>query len=234
MFEKIKEKRVLITGASSGIGEATAKLFLKHGAYVGTHSNSSDTLLKGNLLKKEVRENLVASFIEVFGGIDILVNNAGACYEYKHFSEIDEKSWDTMFDLHAKAPFVLSKDAFAHMKEQNWGRIINISTAAVERTGPNNMHYYASKAALDALTRGFAREGAKHNVLVNSIRCGVIDTPMRTKISGYSEEIFQKRVSMIPMGSAGKPIDIARMILFLTGEGGNFITGQIYKISGGE
>lgn len=242
MFEQIKGKRVLITGASSGIGEATAKLFFEHGARVGLHYKNNpplyygqeDTIIKGDLLDKKVRDELVPTFVKYFGGIDILVNNAGACYEYKHFSELSEESWDKMFDLHSKAPFILSRNAFEHMKNQNWGRIINISTASMEYAGANNMHYFASKAALDALTKGFANEGVKHNILVNSIRCGVIDTPMRKRVSGYSETRFEKRVSMIPVGHAGKPIDIARMILYLASAGGNFITGQIYKISGGE
>lgn len=251
MFEQIKGKKTLITGANSGIGKEIARIFAAHGAQVGVHyrtdRQSADELrtelkkfsekaevLYGDLLTKTVRESLVGEFIAEFGGIDVLVNNAGGCYEYRHFSEIDEPTWDTMFVLHAKAPFLLARSAFDYMKKQSWGRVINISTTAIEHAGPNNMHYYASKAALDAITKGLAREGTQYNILVNSIRCGIIDTPMRTKVSGYDEEKFLKRVSLVPLKTAGHPLDVARMALYLASEGGNFITGEIIKIAGGE
>ena len=96
------------------------------------------------------------------------------------------------------------------------------------------MHYVAAKAALENLTLGFAKEGAEHNILVNTVRCGVIDTPMRTRIAGYSEEDFQKRINLVPLKRAGKPQDIARMVLFLAAETGNFITGEIFTVAGGD
>src|SRR3989344_9297219 len=249
MFREIKNKKILVTGAGSGIGAAIAKLFIEHGAVVGLHylknkegvleilrgaEAGQAELFQGDLLDKKVRETLTASFIQKFGSIDVLINNAGACHEYKHFSEINESEWDRMFELHAKAPFFLSQDVLTHMKRQKWGRIINISTNAIEYAGAYNMHYYASKAALDAFTKGFAKEGAANNILVNTIRCGVIDTPMRTKIPGYEEERFLKRIDMIPLKNAGKPLDIARLVLFLASECGDFITGEIFKVAGGE
>ena len=251
MFEQIKDKRVLVTGANSGIGKAIATRFAEHGAHVGIHYRSDYQsakelldelkkypgkieLLQGDLVLEETRRCLIPSFLDLFGGIDILINNAGACYEYKHFSELDETAWDTMFALHAKAPFILARDAFEFMKRQNWGRVINISTISIEYAGPNNMHYYSSKAAMDAITAGLANEGAKHNILVNSIRCGMIDTPMRTKISGYNEEKFIERVGMIPLKRAGTAFEIAEMVLFLASGSGSFITGEIIRIAGGE
>ena len=251
MFEQIMNKRVLVTGASSGIGKVIATRFAEHGAHVGIHYRSDRQsankllgeltkyhghieLFHGDLMLAETRRHLIPSFLESFGGIDILVNNAGACYEYKHFSELDEAAWDTMLALHTKAPFILARDAFKFMKRRNWGRIINISTVSIEYAGPNNMHYYSSKAAMDAITMGLAGEGAKHNILVNSIRCGMIDTPMRTKISGYNEEKFTKRIQMIPLKRAGTALEIAEMVLFLASGSGSFITGEIIRIAGGE
>jgi 3-oxoacyl-[acyl-carrier protein] reductase len=96
------------------------------------------------------------------------------------------------------------------------------------------MHYTASKAALDSLTLGFSRAGADHNILVNSIRCGVIDTNMHTRIEGYSKDQFEKRINMIPLKRVGKPNDIASMALYLASEGGDFITGEIFTIAGGD
>ena len=252
LFETLKGKKVLVTGASSGIGASIARLFARYGAYVGLHYRSGEEqarslledilgnsgkaeIFQGDLLEIETQQNLVKSFIRVFGGIDVLINNAGAVYDYVRFSELDEDSWDKTFTLNVKAPFYLSADAFDYMKEHRGGRIINISSVSVRYgSSAKGLHYTASKAALDSLTLGFSRAGAKHNILVNSIQCGVIDTPMHKRIEGYSEEDFKHRVSLIPLQRVGNPVDIARMALFLASEGGDFITGEIFAVAGGD
>ena len=250
MFEGIKNKRVLITGASSGIGSAMVQLFADYGACVGIHYNknkdSAVSLLKkvrkqtkaelfqGNLLEVETAKDVVKSFIQQFDGIDVLINNAAGVFNYTYFSKLNEKSWDQTFALNLKAPFYMSGEAFEHMKNHGGGKILNISTVAVKYGGPNGLHYSASKAALDHLTLGFAREGAKHSILVNSIRCGLIDTPMRKKIPGYSEERFKARMNLVPLKKVGQPLDIARMALFLASDCGNFITGEIFAVAGGD
>lgn len=236
MYEELKGKQVLVTGAGSGIGLEIAEQFSKEGSVVGFHRKSEGfgCPFTGDLLRREVRENLIDNFVEAFGGIDILVNNAGACPEYKHYSELTEEECDRMFTLHWKAPFTLAREAMKYMKKQNWGRIIFISTGAIKFGGVNNMHYYSSKAAMDAMMRGFARDGATHDVLVNSIQPGVIDTPMKFKTEGYDEEKWQARAKLIPLGHPGEPEDIARMVLFLCSRGGDFITGEIIRIAGGE
>jgi len=204
MFKDIEGKKVLITGASGDIGLEMARIFAKYGACVGLHYSGDEKkkkqllklkvemetvshkmeLFPGNLLDYDVRENLIKSFVDTFGKIDILINNAGAMFDYKYFSELGEKAWDNSFNLNTKAPFRLSASAFDYMKEKG-GRIINISSVNVRYGGSGkSLHYVASKAALDSLTKGFAHEGAKYNILVNSIRCGVIDTHMHTKIEG--------------------------------------------------
>lgn len=251
MYESLINKRVLVTGASSGIGAAIAKHLAGFGACVGIHyrqnkkgalkvlddirrTSGKAQLFEGDLLEENIRHNLVDSFVQAFGGIDGLVNNAGGIYQYGHFSSIDEPSWDNTFALNVKAPFILTRAAFKYMKENGWGRIINITTVGAKYVGPNSMHYTSSKAALDTLTLGFAREGAKYNVLVNSIRCGVIDTPMRTKIDGYNESLFRKRASLIPLKRLGTPADIAGLATFLMSECGDFITGEIFSVAGGD
>lgn len=248
----MENKKVLITGASGGIGASMAKLFASDGAHVGIHYNNGEEkatsllneirvsggkaeLFQGDLLDQNVRENLINSFIRSFGGIDVLINNAGAVFDHIHFSELKMESWDKTFDLNVKAPFYLSSKAFEYMKQSGGGKIINISSVTVKYGGsPSGFHYSAAKAALENLTVGFSRDGAKHNILVNTIRCGVIDTAMRTKINGYTEERFQKRIELIPIKRLGKPIDIARMALFLASERGNFITGEIFTVAGGD
>lgn len=251
MNASLAGKRVLVTGGSTGIGAATARMFGAAGAYVGVHYRDSHDaaesvarsinasggqahLIAGDLQERTVRETLVRDFVSVCGGVDVLVNNAGACYGYRHFTELDEESWDMTLALNAKAPFFLSRQAFLDMKKRGDGRIINISSVAPKYGGPRSLHYCASKAALDALTIGLAREGAQYNILVNSIRCGLIDTGMNLRVDGYSEEQFKKRTEMVPLKRAGSPEDIGRMALFLAGESGNFITGEIFTVAGGD
>jgi 3-oxoacyl-[acyl-carrier protein] reductase len=249
LFEDLKGKRILVTGASSGIGACIAELLGSYGASLGVHyqSNKKGAMdvvssinkhggkaeaFQGDLLQASVRENLLKLFTDVFGGIDVLVNNAGGVYGVKHFLELDEESWDDTLALNVKAPFFLAKGAFALMKEQGGGKIINISSISAKYGGsPQTLHYGAAKAALDAMTVGFARAGAQYNILVNSVRGGFVDTPLHKKMGRSS---LEDRVKLIPLKRAGQPMDIARMVLFLASEAGDYITGEIFTVAGGD
>lgn len=249
MFEDIKGKKILVTGASSGIGASTAELFGSYGAFVGVHYRSNEKgaidivtrinkqggkaeAFQGDLLLASVRAGLLKSFVSAFGSIDVLVNNAGGVYGAKHFLELDEESWDNTFALVAKASFFLAKDAFSYMKEHGGGRIINISSISAKYGGsPQTLHYGAAKSALDAITVGLAYAGAPYNILVNSVRGGFIDTPFHPKMGRGN---FEERIRMIPLKRAGQPIDIARMVLFLASEAGSYITREIITVAGGD
>ncbi len=249
MFEDLKGKRVLVTGASSGIGACTASLLGAYGASVGVHYQNNKKgamevardinqkggkgeVFQGDLLLASVRASLLKSFVDVFGGIDVLVNNAGGVYGAKHFLELDEEEWDDTLALNAKAPFFLAKGAFALMKEQGGGKIINISSISAKYGGsPQTLHYGAAKAALEAVAVGLARAGAPYHILVNSIRGGVVDTPFHKKIGRDS---LEDRIKLVPLKRAGQPIDIARMVLFLASSAGDYITGEVFTIAGGD
>jgi len=177
---------------------------------------------------------LIHDFIEVFGSIDILVNNAGGIYGNKNFLEIDEDSWNQTFTLNVTAPFFLARDAFSFMKLHGGGKIINISSISAKYGGSGTtMHYGAAKAALEAITRGLAKAGAPYNILVNTIRGGVIDTPFHEKIQRDRKNL-EERINLIPLKRMGKPLDIARMALFLASEAGDYITGEIFTVAGGD
>jgi 3-oxoacyl-[acyl-carrier protein] reductase len=249
MFKKIKNKKVLITGSSSGIGAETAMLFSSFGANVGIHycenKENAYKLLKeikantgkaavfhGDLMRRKDRKSLIRDFIKTFGRIDVLINNAGAVIGGSHFLKLKEKEWEKNFSLNVEAPFFLARDAFSFMKTHGGGRIINISSIAAKYGGSSkSMHYGAAKAALDAITIGLSRQGAEYNILVNSIRPGVIDTPFHAK---FNKRDFKERIKLIPLGRMGKALDIARLALFLASGAGGYITGEIITVGGGD
>ena len=251
-FKDLENKKVLITGATGGLGSCMAELFANYGAHVGLHYNSNKVsaekllesisktrgrgvLIQGNLLSQTTRENLVKKFIESQGKLDVLINNAGSMEKYLSFSEISEEDFDRSYGLNLKAPFFLMSSAMQHMKEKVGGRIINISSANVKYGGSEkSFHYVSAKAALDNLTLGFSRYGAQYNVLVNSIRSGLIETEMSKKTEGYTRDNLERRINLIPLKRPGKPIDIARMAVYLASETGNYITGQIVTVAGGD
>jgi 3-oxoacyl-[acyl-carrier protein] reductase len=249
MFGTIRGKRVLITGATSGIGSCTAELFGRYGALVGIHyrgdkesasvvalavreQGGEAILIPGDLLDPPARDAIVPGFIRDAGGLEILVNNAGAVIGNSHFLDLDTRSWEQTLQLNLTAPFILSREAFRHMKDHGGGRILNITSIAAKYGGSEKtIHYGAAKAGLEALTRTMARAGAPHKILVNAIAPGVIDTPFHARMGRTT---LNERVKSIPLQRAGTPMDVARLCLFLASEAGDYITGQVYGVTGGD
>ena len=247
-FSGLSDSKVLITGASGGIGQSLVRLFADHEAVVGIHyheNRAQAEALTGEVEKRGGRaacfqadllttniSDLVDRFVEKFKGIDVLVNNAGAVFGSVDFLELEIESWEKTFQLNAQAPFFLARQAFSHMKNHGGGKIINISSISAKYGGSaKTMHYGAAKAALEAITVGMSRAGASHNILVNAIRGGFIDTPMHQKLGRAN---LEKRIEMIPLKRAGTVEDVARMALFLASEGGDFITGETRTVAGGD
>jgi 3-oxoacyl-[acyl-carrier protein] reductase len=244
-MSRLEGKAALVTGASGGIGSAIAKSLAGQGCAVAVHYSSDAAsakavaakikamggraeLFKADLLATNAPRKLIAACLKKFGRLDILVNNAGAILGGEHFLEMPLKSWEKTFRLNAEAPFSLTREAFRVMKPG--ARIINISSVAAQFGGSaRSIHYGASKAALEALTRGFAREGSGKGILVNAIRAGVIDTPLHGKFRKNMAE----RVAKIPLKRMGRPEDVASLALHLAADG-DFITGQIISVTGGE
>ena len=246
----LKNKRVLITGATGGIGTSLVRMFAAKEAVVGIHYNQNQKQAKllqteiesnggrsacfqANLLSSNGGAGLIDSFVERFSGIDILINNAGAIIGFEDFLELDEIAWAKTFQLNSQAPFFLSQRAFLQMKNNNGGKIINISSVSAKYGGSSrSLHYGASKAALEAVTVGLAKIGAPHNILVNAVRGGFIDTPAQQRLK--SQKDLQERIKLIPLQRAGKPEDVSSLVVFLASDAGNFITGEVMTVAGGD
>ena len=248
MRTKSSERRIaLVTGASGGIGSATAKLLAAQDWEIAVHyssdakgaaaalagvraAGSGGRLFKADLLDLKAAEGLVGKVVAAFGRLDLLVNNAGAVLGQEPFTELAAAEFERSLRLNLTAPFLLAREAFKAMRARG-GRIVNISSISAKFGGsPRSMHYSAAKAGVEALTVGLAREGAPHGILVNTVRCGVLDTPFHGKF----RKDMSARAALIPLKRLGTAEDAARMIVHLAGTGGDFITGALLPVTGGE
>lgn len=243
----MKDKRILVTGASGGIGFQIACDFLKRGASVGAHYCHNQAgarrlldyaapgqcqIFQADFSHSDDVLRLWDEFMNWSGRIDVLVNNAGEATQPAPIDELTEAAWDKTFQVNLKAPFLLSRAALSVMSKQCSGRIINISSIGVKFGGsPVTVHYSASKAALEAITKSFAKAGAPFNVLVNAVQAGVTDTPLHKKV-GKTD--LSRRISLVPLKRLAKPSEISNMVLFLASEESSYITGTVVSVAGGE
>ena len=246
---QLKNKYVLVTGASSGIGFQIAKDFLLEGAFVGVHycnnlkgakralkyaKNKQCKIFKSDFSSSKEVSALWNEFILWSKGrIDVLVNNA-SFVKPMPLENLSEEEWDKTFQVNLKAPFLLSRAAFPIMSKKKNGRIINISSGGWKYGGgKTTVHYGASKAALEALTMAFAKIGAPHNVLVNAIRPGATKTPgHRQRYPDTSD--FSARVNLVPLKRLAEPSEISNAVLLLASSKSSFITNTIISVAGGE
>jgi len=247
---RFDDKVVIVTGASLGIGKATALEFAKSGASVVVNyfqsKDSAEQIVKkinsdggkavavqADVSKSEDVQQLIKITQDTFGErIDILINNAGSLIERRSIQEMTEDLWNETMDVNLKSVYLCSNAIIPLMKKNNYGRIINISSIAARNGGGvGATHYSASKAAVLTFTKGLAKELANTGITVNAVAPGVITTPFHDKFS--TKEIRNGFKKAIPLGREGTPEEIAWAVLFLASEFSSYMLGETIEVNGG-
>lgn len=244
------DKVVLVTGATSGIGRATALAAAREGAGVALVGRDEATLeesraslaaggtrvhaVRADLLEAGERERAVEETVANLGGVDLLVNAAGVIASGS-IETTSLQAWEQMFALNTTAVFHLMQLALPSLKDRK-GSIVNVSSVTGMRSFPGILSYCASKAAVDQLTRCAALELAEDGVRVNAVCPGVVVSQLHRR-SGYDDarydEFLDHSRSTHPLGRVGQPEEIASLILFLGGEEAGWVTGVSMPIDGG-
>lgn len=234
--------KALITGASGGIGSATAELLAENGYEVFLGSNShykqaeefAEKLTaagyRAKALKFDIKDSKeVEVAAAATGPVDVLVNNAGtACW--KLFNDITDDEYNEVFDVNVRGTFNCIRAYLPQMIHNKNGSIINISSMWGQTGASCEVIYSAAKSAVIGLTKALAKETAPSNIRVNCICPGAIDTKMNDNLSDDDKRAL---IEEIPLGRIGKPSEIAETILFLSGESSSYITGAVIPVNGG-
>jgi NAD(P)-dependent dehydrogenase (short-subunit alcohol dehydrogenase family) len=243
-------KTALITGASSGIGAATAAIFADLGARIalGYHHNEKGAkqvrdgiaatgakiiAVKGDVRKSEDIRNMIERTTSEFGPVDILVNNAGSLVERQKLAELTEERWNDILNLNLTSAMFCSQLVAPSMIERRSGAIINIvSIAGRNGGGPGALAYATAKGGLITFTKGLAKELAPQGVRVNAVSPGVIDTPFHEVFS--TPEMIKTFVAGIPLGRTGTSMECAKAIAFLASDAAAYIVGETLEVNGGQ
>lgn len=240
-------RTALVTGASGGIGREICKVFADAGAAIvatgrdqtGLHTTadavqilgSSCTAIECDLTSEESIAELISAIEKLDINIDILVNNAGIAKTAPALNT-NLADWDESMCVNVRAPFLLSQLLAPTMIKQRWGKIINISSQAAIIAFDQHVAYSASKAAMNAMTRGLMKEWAQYNIQVNAICPTVVLTDMGKKLWS-AEEKSAPFISRTPLGRFGEPVEIADMALYLASSASSLVNGETLMIDGG-
>ena len=237
----LKDKKVIITGATGGIGYSIVKKFYELGSVIlatGTNENKLNELqknfkhikIKSFKLDKHLEiEKFIDSCNLELGGIDVLINNAGITLDNLSIRLTDE-NWKKVIDINLTSTFLMCKYAIKKMLKNKKGKIINIASIVAHTGNLGQANYAASKAGIIGFSKSLALEYAKKNINVNCISPGFIKTEMTEKINDEFKKIL---ISKIPSGDLGTAEDIANCAVFLGSEMSNYITGETIHVNGG-
>jgi NAD(P)-dependent dehydrogenase (short-subunit alcohol dehydrogenase family) len=247
-MNRLSGKVAVITGGNAGIGEAIAKAFVREGASVvitGRRQGELDRVMN-DIVKDQGKAFAVAGSVTdelhvqetvrravlQFGQLDILVNNAGVGDFGKRLHEIDDATWAQILDVNLTGVFRMTRAVLPQMLKQGKGAIVNISSIASLVGLPTLPAYAASKGAIDAMTRALAVDYAKAGIRCNVVNPGLIDTPMAASLMSNPEQL-DPILSHYPIRRAGKPEEVANMVLYLASDEAAWVTGGTFPIDGG-
>lgn len=242
----LENKIAVVTGGSRGIGREICLELARNGADIaviysngGQQARETADEIKAMGRKAEAykcdvsgfdaTKELVKAVLEDFGGVDILVNNAGITNDRLILS-MSESDFDSVIATNLKGAFNMTRHLYSHFMKKRGGRIINITSVAGIMGNAGQANYASAKAGMIGLTKSTAKELASRNVTCNAIAPGFIETDMTKKLG---EKAISGAIEHIPLGRMGKPSDIAKMVGFLSGDAGGYITGEVIKIDGG-
>jgi 3-oxoacyl-[acyl-carrier protein] reductase len=238
----LSDRKVLVTGASGGIGGAIARAMYAQGATValaGRNREALDALavelgdrshvVVGDLGDTESADAMMSAAADAMGGIEILVNNAGLARDNLAM-RIKDEDWQAVIDVNLTATFRLSRAVLRGMMKARWGRIINVTSIVGVTGNPGQTNYAASKAGIIGMSKSMAGEVATRGITVNCIAPGFIATPMTESLSDDQRE---KLTAAVPVGRLGAPEDVAACAVFLASEEAAYVTGQTLHVNGG-
>jgi len=242
----LMKRTVVVTGGTRGIGRAVclafagpdANVYFNYSSASAASSETEELIARAGGHAKGIQVNVCSEKeVEVFfkkildetGRIDVLVNNAGITRDGL-LVRMKEKDWDDVIDVNLKGTFICTKIAVKPMMKQRYGRIINITSVVGASGNPGQANYVASKAGIIGFTKAVAKELASRGITSNAVAPGFVETDMTASLS---EKVKESMISMIPLGRAGKPEDVAAAVVFLASESAAYITGQIIHVSGG-
>jgi 3-oxoacyl-[acyl-carrier protein] reductase len=242
-------KTIVITGAGSGIGRATALIFAREGANVvctdlneaaaretaaAINGKGAQALaLKTDVTRRAEVEDAIRRTIDSFGRVHFLFNSAGSAVRRSKFLDIDDELLERTFDLNLKGTFYGMQAVLPHMLENRFGVIVNVASMAAKRGGPGtSVHYAAAKGAVNTMTMGVAREFATQGIRCLSISPGPIDTAFAAA-SATSPEIKQKMLDDVPMKRFGEAEEIGELVLFMCSDACGFMTADTVYVNGG-
>ena len=248
-IDDLNGKLVLITGASSGIGEALARAFAAQGSRLALHYNShadaaealsreiagsgpAPALIRGDLTRRGEARRVVNEAAAALGGLDILINNAGGLGERRPIAEVDDALFDFVYDLNVRSVIAASQAAIPYFEKRGGGNIVNVgSIAGIDGGGPGSSMYSTAKAAVHNLTRHLATDLATKNIRVNTVAPGAIATPFHARTPQARMDAMRDATAM---GRVGVAQDCVGAFLFLaSNELSGYVTGNMVHVNGG-
>ena len=242
----LQGKVAIVTGAGQGIGQGIANILAREGAKVviaglnGEKAKAAADLIKSkggeamgyavDVMNMAKVKAMVETALKYFKGLHILVNNAVAPSVNVPFSQSKEEDWDQDLGVGLKGYLICTRAVINHLLQQNYGRIISISSSAGKIGSPNLAAYSAAKGGIIAFTKALARELAKTGVTVNSVAPGAVNTPMQDRLS---DEFKAYMRSTIPLGRYAEPEEIGEAVAFLASDRAAYVTGQVWSVDGG-